>query len=341
MTGRIFIEASNVTSGGLPLPAKHLYLVYEAESGVEYTIRGGPDGAFNIFGSFEILDNVALANSPDNRDLSDRPERNSTELDFASMTDDQAWGLMLKYARAFEATDPDYNVFSSNSNTLIGALLAATGEDPDALLPSGISSSEAVGFGNYTDIVETLAPPTDWRILGTSLVESFTGEAHGEEFAAAGGADVVHARGGSDLILGQGGADQLYGQGGSDVIRGGAGSDSIWGGAKSDSLEGGRHADRLSGGNGADLLSGGRGNDELSGGRGADTFVLRQGTGTDTITDLQGAIDRFALEGGLGRDDVALVDTGDVVLVQVSATGQVLAEVHHDSSTAMDLWDFG
>lgn len=43
MVGRIFIEAVDATSGGLPSPAKHLYLVYEAEDGVECTIRGGPE----------------------------------------------------------------------------------------------------------------------------------------------------------------------------------------------------------------------------------------------------------------------------------------------------------
>lgn len=107
------------------------------------------------------------------------------------MTDDQAWGLMLKYARSFEATDPDYNTLTSNSNTFVGALLAAASEDPYDVLPDGASASEAIGFSHFEDIVDDFAPPTDWRMLGTSLSEIFVGEELGEEFAASGGAGVV------------------------------------------------------------------------------------------------------------------------------------------------------
>ncbi|WP_068108263.1 calcium-binding protein [Tropicimonas marinistellae] len=341
MAGRIFIEASDVTSGGLPSPVKHLYLVYEAESGIEYTIRAGPDGAFKIFGSFEILDNVRLSNSPDARELTDRPDRNSTDLSFAGMTDDQAWALMLKYARSFEATEPDYNAFTSNSNTFIGALLAGTGEDPYDLLPSGVPATQAIGFGNFGDILDELAPPSDWRTLGTAAAETFFGEAHGEEISASGGADVVYGRGGSDLILGEGGADLLHGQNGSDVLRGGAGRDSIWGGADSDKLVGGQNADMLFGGRGSDVLIGGRGADELTGGRGADTFVLSQSPGVDTITDFEGASDKFVLADGLQEEDIALSDTGDFVLIELSATGDVLAKVHHDASAEIEFWDIG
>jgi hypothetical protein len=53
-----------------------------------------------------------------------------------------------------------------------------------------------------------------------------------------------------------------------------------------DGLAGGDGNDDLNGGDGRDFMVGGAGRDEMTGGCGDDTFVVRAGTGVDTITDL-------------------------------------------------------
>ena len=61
-------------------------------------------------------------------------------------------------------------------------------------------------------------------------------------------------------------------------------------------LVGGAGSDHLFGGKGRDLLLGGDGKDELDGNDGNDTFVIREGTGVDTIEHLQAGDDaRFIL----------------------------------------------
>src|ERR1044072_1067673 len=82
--------------------------------------------------------------------------------------------------------------------------------------------------------------------------------------------DSLSANNGNDIIFGFGGDgnDELYGENGNDGIAGDDGNDF------------------LSGGDGRDFLVGGAGNDRAVGGAGPDTFVIRHGTGKETIADL-------------------------------------------------------
>ena len=74
------------------------------------------------------------------------------------------------------------------------------------------------------------------------------------------------------------------------------------GSSRSDALLGTGGADTLLGNGGSDVLEGGAGNDRLAGGAGADTFLLRPGSGHDTVTDFTAA--------GLSHDALRLPGYG-------------------------------
>jgi RTX calcium-binding nonapeptide repeat (4 copies) len=108
--------------------------------------------------------------------------------------------------------------------------------------------------------------------------------------------DVLNGTNGHDLLFGFGGDDQIFGLRGNDIAFGGRGDDRVDGGEGhdilfgengNDGLAGGDGNDNLHGGGGRDFVVGGAGKDDLTGGGGSDKFVLRQGSGTDTIKDLQ------------------------------------------------------
>jgi Ca2+-binding RTX toxin-like protein/GH24 family phage-related lysozyme (muramidase) len=74
--------------------------------------------------------------------------------------------------------------------------------------------------------------------------------------------------------------DLLIGDSQNNILNGGAGADALLG------LGG---SDTLIGGTGNDLLIGGAGDDILAGGGGSDQFVINNGDGIDTITDIEAA----------------------------------------------------
>jgi len=76
----------------------------------------------------------------------------------------------------------------------------------------------------------------------------------------------------------------------------------IRGTAKNDSLHGLATDDVLIGGKGNDYLDGGAGNDTLTGGAGSDVFIMREGGGTDVITDFNPAEDLILFDYGAFPD---------------------------------------
>src|SRR5262245_61713191 len=114
--------------------------------------------------------------------------------------------------------------------------------------------------------------------LGTSGDDTLNGTDQGEIFFGFGGNDTIFAGGGNDHAFGGRGNDLIFGGNGNDHLFGGRGNDALVGEAGNDHLVGGR---------GRDLLVGGPGKDVMVGGADNDTFLIRQGTGTDTIADLQ------------------------------------------------------
>src|SRR5215475_1755671 len=91
----------------------------------------------------------------------------------------------------------------------------------------------------------------------------------------------------SRLKFGTSGDDTLNGTDQGEIFFGFGGNDTVFAGGGNDHAFGGRGNDLIFGGNGNDHLFGGRGKDALVGGADNDTFLIRQGTGTDTIADLQ------------------------------------------------------
>ena len=143
--------------------------------------------------------------------------------------------------------------------------------------------------------------------------------------------DVLNGTNGHDIVFGFGGDDQIFGLRGNDIAFGGRGDDRVDGGKDhdilfgehgNDGLAGGDGNDDLHGGGGRDFVVGGAGKDDLTGGGGSDKFVLRQGSGIDTIKDLQ-SDDRIDLRdyGFASAEDVldafrqrghdAVLDLGD------------------------------
>ncbi|NJL69862.1 MAG: hypothetical protein HC894_31010 [Microcoleus sp. SM1_3_4] len=69
------------------------------------------------------------------------------------------------------------------------------------------------------------------------------------------------------------------------------------------------------------------GEDTLIGGSGVDRFVLSSNSGSDTVLNFEVGIDKFVLTGGLSFDALRLNSTQNGTVLQVAATGEVLADV--------------
>jgi hypothetical protein len=231
MAGQIFIEADEAEVAGLPLGQMHLYLVFRDTDGAEYVIRSGPESPLlPWFGDMKVEVNVPIAASSDARGSETPEDRASTPLDFAGLSDDQAWALMVKYARLIDMANTPYELLGENSNAFIGALLAAAGGDPKSMLPFGVGTDEAVGFSDYPDLLARVPPPSDGTMRGTEGADQIAGIQVDEVILALAGDDAVWAGRGDDQVQGHGGSDRLYGEVGADTLVGGAGKDRQYGG---------------------------------------------------------------------------------------------------------------
>lgn len=277
MAGEIFIEAREVEIFGLPSGAMHLYLVFRDTDGEEYVIRSGPENRWQPWrGDMRIEANVPMDASTDDRGDDTPAERHSTPLDFPGLTDDQAWAIMVRYARMIDAEDYPYEVLDENSNAFIGSMLAAAGGEPREMLPRGVDGRDAVGFGNWDEILADVPPPPDGTVHGTTGNDRIAGIQVDEVIRAAAGSDSVWGGRGNDRIMGNRGNDVLMGEHGHDTLLGGPGNDTLRGGA------------------GADLLDAGAGRNALVGGSGADVFRFTEAS-SSRIVDFQNGVDRLRI----------------------------------------------
>jgi RTX calcium-binding nonapeptide repeat (4 copies) len=313
MAGQIFVEAHDVELLGLPIGAQHLYLVHRDANGAEYVIRSGPSGGW--FGSeMEVEANVPIRDSADDRGDESPGDRHSTRLTFDGKTTDEAWAIMVKYARAIDAADYDYSLLEENSNAFIGAMVHAAGGDPDTMRPDGISAREAVGYSSWDEIVEDIAPPADGIFRGTAGNDRLSGLQIGEH---------VLALGGSDRVMGGRGDDRLEGGAGADILLGDVGADLLLGQAGSDTLDGGSGADRL------------------LGGLGSDRFVLAS-PGRDRADDFHEGIDlvRVEIAGVDSVDDLAITASGGAGQHTLIAAGASRIELRNTDRALIDAGDF-
>src|SRR4028119_1491043 len=116
------------------------------------------------------------------------------------------------------AANTPYELFEENSNAFIGALLEAAldaggleAKNPRDMLPTGITSSDAVGLSYYGDLMARVAQPTDGIVRGASGADTITGIQIAEVIYAYGGNDTVSAGRGNDLVHGGAGDDRLSG----------------------------------------------------------------------------------------------------------------------------------
>ncbi len=144
---------------------------------------------------------------------------------------------------------------------------------------------------------------------------------------------------GDDSFTGTDRRDSVQGRRGDDLILGGKGNDRLWGDRGNDGLAGGEGNDLLNGGKGRDFLVGGAGRDTLIGGDGDDKFVIRKGTGTDIIEDLQrhdyidlrsfgfkSAQDVLKAFKDVGRDAVLDLGNGDKLIIDDLHKNQLHAD---------------
>jgi len=155
------------------------------------------------------------------------------------------------------------------------------------------------------------------------------GTSHDDVLNGTYGNDFIFGFSGDDDIFASGGNDTVFGGWGDDLIHGHEGNDTLFGEKGNDGLAGDSGNDDLNGGKGRDFLVGGAGKDELTGGEGPDKFVIRQGAGTDIITDLHGddridlrdfgfasANDVLAAFRQRGHDAVLDLGNGDKLIVE-------------------------
>ncbi|NET17021.1 MAG: DUF4347 domain-containing protein [Okeania sp. SIO1H6] len=119
--------------------------------------------------------------------------------------------------------------------------------------------------------------------------------------------------------------------------------------ATNNNLLGGDGDDVLVGSYGNDFLDGGLGNDTLAGLNGNDNYLLTSGAGVDLIY-FEDGFDLLALSGGLTFDDLNIlpgtsedltsVASQNNTLIQVAATGELLASLSMVSPTLINADDF-
>ncbi|MGY4282685.1 hypothetical protein ACVWXO_001905 [Bradyrhizobium sp. LM2.7] len=122
---KILIEGTNV--GGI-LNNEHLLLIYQADDGQEFVIRGG-----NLNSILTLEVNRPIAESADaqydaNNNLI---TPNALELSIGNRSAADVWNLLIQYANNINQQHLSYDSLSQNSNSVVGNLLNLIGINVD------------------------------------------------------------------------------------------------------------------------------------------------------------------------------------------------------------------
>ena len=261
------------------------------------------------------------------------------DLAYGGKDNDIIWGELG--ADTIVGDEGDDSLYGGAANQLVtdvnGRDLLFGGDGNDYLNGGESSDSLGGGFGN-----DTVQGGKDDDL------------AHGDA-----GNDLIYGDDGNDILCGDDGNDTIFGdrgenelgpvgaKGQQDCINGGSGDDLLYGNEGQDALNGddgndtiygGKDSDILNGGAGDDWLFGDGGEDTLIGGSGSDRFVLNSNSGIDTVLNFEVGTDKFVLADGLSFESLGINSTANGYVLQVAATGEVLANVFGPSNaiTALD-----
>lgn len=208
---------------------------------------------------------------------------------------------------------------------------------------SDTASYSSSNAGVYIDLGSGMAAAADAAGDVFTSIENITGSKFDDELRGDGGNNVLNGGGGDDFITMSGGSDVIDGGSGRDtfdaststspvtiyydsgytyeydpwtgeyvpVYTGPAGTYASSGYGTS-ILSGIEHyigtdgADYISGGAADETFEGRAGNDNLAGGGGSDTYVMRQGGGTDSVSDDASGTNTIRFGSGINWRDVAI-----------------------------------
>lgn len=258
-------------------------------------------------------------------------------------------GLVAHHATPDDMSRPMYML----ANLAMGGRWGGS-PDAGATAQLKIDSVKAYQLDEYTlagyRLKASAAPTT--TVTGTAAAEKLTGTD---------GADRLDGAGGGDTLAGGLGDDTyLVTQAGTRVVEKlGEGIDTVQSrvsftltenvenltllGHTAIDATGNANANILIGNDGDNVLTGAGGNDVLTGGAGADTFALRQGDGSDIITDFAagpGAGDRVTLDGYWFTSYADIVSAmsqhGADVYLALNTSETLVFRDHHVSDFAAD-----
>jgi hypothetical protein len=214
------------------------------------------------------------------------------------------------------AVDP--NLIADWDARVDQAIMVYTDEFPvgSPQTPETLTSTLLNAFDNAEGVVYLYneVAHIDWLTAGQTAPEWLAAVTRAVWLAdhTISGTDVTETLTGDDLD------NRLMGHLGDDTLFGGLGNDWLEGGAGNDMLRGMAGNDDMFGGDGDDLFGSGRGDDKMTGGLGADTFMLRQGAGSEKVTDFDVAVDRVDSDDGTVITVVAdglLVTNGNATML--------------------------
>jgi hypothetical protein len=102
-----------------------------------------------------------------------------------------------------------------------------------------------------------------------------------------------------------------------------------------DTLEGGEGNDKLYGNGGNDTLIGSAGNDYLEGSAGSDTYIFKQGSGVDEISDYDSAStsqDIMKMSNDIGKESLVFFKQGNDLMVFISDNDYIKVKDQFSSS---------